>query len=343
MKKYKKGVIIGKFYIYHLGHYELIKFGIENCEELHVIVEENSKYKISAEIRANWIQQDFPSAIVHTVNGEPETEDPTQWGWRTMFILRDDKRSNNPYEGPDVVFSSEDYGVPYAKSIGAEHVMIDRLRSVVPCSGRELRADVISNFQYLSRPAKADFAKRIIIVGPDSSGKTTLAQRLAQKHNTAWVPEYGRMYWDGKVSDLINQARLWYTSEFTHIAKMQAYAAYELSKDANKIIIEDTDTVSTELWHQRYLGYMEPSLRYAGMNRSNPYIYVLCAPDFPFVQDGTRENEKARDKMYTEFRKILSRRNLPYTIVTGSIEERVTKVSDLIKVMLSNVIDVDMI
>lgn len=342
MKKYRKGVIIGKFYIYHLGHYELIKFGIENCVELHVLVEENSKYTISAEIRASWIQQDFPTAIVHIVNGEPETEEASQWGWRTRYILRDDRRSNDPFEGPDVVFSSEDYGEPYAKSMGAEHVMVDRYRSVVPCSGHELRADIMGNFQYLARPAKADFAARVIIVGPDSSGKTTLAQKLAEKHNTALVPEYGRMYWDGKIGNLKNNSRIWHPSEFTHIAKMQAYAAYELSKDANKVIIEDTDTVSTELWENRYLGYLDPSLRFAGINRSNPYIYILCNPDFPFVQDGTRESSKARDKMYTEFRKILARRNLTYTIVSGSVEERVDKVSSLIETMLAKPVMVDM-
>jgi NadR type nicotinamide-nucleotide adenylyltransferase len=341
MKKYRKGVITGKFYIYHLGHYELIKFGIENCDELHVLVEENSKYGISAAIRASWIEQDFPTAIVHIVNGEPETEDASQWGWRTRYVLRDDKRGNDPFEGPDVVFSSEDYGEPYAKSMGAEHVMVDRYRSLVPCSGHELRANIMDNFKYLSRPAKADFAKRIIVVGPDSSGKTTLAQELAEKYNTVWVPEYGRMYWDGKIGNLKNNSRLWHTSEFAHIAKVQSYAAYELSKDANKVIIEDTDGICTELWHQRYRGYLEPSLRYAGMNRSNPYIYVLAKPDFPFVQDGTRENERARDKMYAEFRKELSRRNLPYTIVSGSIEERVAKVSNLIEVMLANQVNLD--
>lgn len=337
VKRWKKGVIATKAYIYHEGHSRLIRFGADNCQELHVIIDESDRYSIPAAIRANWIEQDHPDVYVHIVPGDPATDDAAQWGWRTLYTLRaDQERMGYDINGPDVVFSSEDYGEPYAKSMGAEHVMIDRYRSIVPCSGHEIRAGIMGRFQYLARPTKAHFTNRVIIVGAESTGKTTLAQALADKYQTVWVPEYGEMYWRGKTITFNRSlGKTWHTEEFRHIARMQSQMAYELSKDAYRITIEDTDEFATEIWHDRYVGYMEPSIRFSAMNRHNPKMYILTDINIPFVQNGWRDGENIRERMHDLFKTELIKRRYPYIQVHGTLQMRIDQASEAIDAMIA--------
>src|SRR4051812_25881583 len=92
-----------------------------------------------------------------------------------------------------------------------------------------------------------DLGLRVVLVGAESTGKTTLARLLAAHYQTAWVPEYGRPYWDGL---LTSTSAAYTTEDFVHIAVTQQRMEDMLARHANRVLICDTDAFTTWLWHE---------------------------------------------------------------------------------------------
>ena len=97
-------------------------------------------------------------------------------------------------------------------------LFVDRDRTEFPISGSEIRKDLGEHFHWLVPSAKEDLCRKFVMVGAESTGKTTMAEALAKKLNTVWVPEHGRWYWEGR-RYLKDQS--WSTDEFFRIAKAQ--------------------------------------------------------------------------------------------------------------------------
>jgi NadR type nicotinamide-nucleotide adenylyltransferase len=74
--------------------------------------------------------------------------------------------------------------------------MVDRARAAVPVSGTLIRSDPLAYLEFLEPCVRAYFVRRVVLIGAESTGKTTLAQQLAERFNTTWVPEYGRVHWE---------------------------------------------------------------------------------------------------------------------------------------------------
>jgi NadR type nicotinamide-nucleotide adenylyltransferase len=142
---------------------------------------------------------------------------------------------------------SEDYGDRFAHFLGCEHISIDKSRTVFPISGTKVRWRSLSEresaplqyWQYLEPPVRGWYAKRICLVGAESTGKTTLAKALAAHYLTSWVREYGREYSERKHTGAAGYN--WTADEFTHIAQIQADRENAAARHANKILICDTD------------------------------------------------------------------------------------------------------
>ncbi|MEG4027308.1 MULTISPECIES: AAA family ATPase [unclassified Microcoleus] len=117
--------------------------------------------------------------VIEILDDLPEATEP--WAQRTLEVLSGRK--------PDIAFTSEDYGEPWAKLMGSQHCAVDRERLKFPISGTQLRSHLAEHWQMLTPPAKAYFAKRVCVLGVESSGTTTLARSLAQQYQTVWVPE----------------------------------------------------------------------------------------------------------------------------------------------------------
>ena len=95
---------------------------------------------------------------------------------------------------PDVVYSSERYGKSWSEAMGCKYVNVDIARTTVPISGTKVRQDILDSWRYLSDPVKAGLALRIVIVGAESTGTTTLSRDVAATLKVPWVPELGRYY-----------------------------------------------------------------------------------------------------------------------------------------------------
>lgn len=335
------GLVIGKFYPPHKGHHHLIRTARAQVDRLVVMLCVHEGQTISGELRKAWLEEVHPDCEVVSV---PDTlpEEPIAWAEFTMDIWPTLGTPNSSgRRGPDLVFSSEEYGEPFARHLGAGHVMVDRERSTVPISGTAIREDPLGNLMFLEPCVRAYFVRRVVLVGAESTGKTTLARRLAAHFETLWVPEYGREYWEGRLKEVpfredellaFAEAMPWTTDEFVHIAGEQQSRENAAARGANKVLICDTNAFATGIWHERYMGSRSAEVDAIGA-RDVAHLYLLCVPDFPFVQDGYRDGEHIRDWMHGRFLEALAERR--HVVIEGNEEQRMVTamgaVRDLIR------------
>jgi HTH-type transcriptional repressor of NAD biosynthesis genes len=159
--------------------------------------------------------------------------------------------------------------------------------------------------------------KRVVIIGSESSGTTTLARALAEHYHTTWVPEFGRTYSDGR--QYCGQP--WRSDEFTFIAIEQARMEDALATMANKVLICDTDPFATAIWHERYMGRPSEAVRAIADSRRYD-LYVVTDVNIPFVHDDIRDGESFRQWMQGRFVEELSKMATPMIVVSGPHEER---------------------
>jgi len=302
-------VVIGKFYPPHRGHKLLIDTALAQSHKVHVIVCAKPTDTIPGELRGQWLAEIHPTAHMMVIDDRYDANDTRVWAENTIRWLD---------RAPDAVFTSEDYGEHYAKLMGAKHVSVDRARQAVPCSATMIRSDPYANWDFLEPPVRAWYAKRVCVLGAESTGTTTLAQALAAYFDTVWTPEYGREY------SAIKQAKgetAWTTGEFVHIAEEQNRREDEAARAANRIVIGDTNSFATCLWHRRYMGRDSEEVQ-AVAATSRCDLYLLTGNEIPFVQDGLRDGEAIRHAMHAWFEQSLELQTVPWVIVRGPPSER---------------------
>lgn len=315
IQKYKTGFIIGKFIPLHKGHQYVLETAITQSEKVTVVVCQNTHTTIDPEIRASWIRELYPEVDVRIFHHDDlldstSTDISPVWADNVVKLLG---------YVPDAVFSSENYGAVFAKCMGSKHVLVDQKRTKYPISGTIVRKNPLMSWQYLSEPVRAYYAKRIVVLGAESTGTTTLTKALALHYRTSWAPEYGRTYCEGRRT--AKNRNNWTPDEFIHIASVQNVMEDFLARKSNKLLICDTDAFATRLWFERYLGYLYPKLDEI-TNTQNKSLYILTGDEIPFVQDGTRDGEHIRHQMHQRFVEELEKHHLNYIVVTGSREKR---------------------
>lgn len=313
------GVTVGKFFPFHRGHEHLIREARRRVDELVVLVGHRPGDSIPGGVRAGWIRDRHPDVtVIETEDDLPEAPEP--WAERALALLGGRK--------PDLAFTSEDYGPAWAAAMGACHESVDPARESFPISGSELRADLSAHWDMLTPPARAHLARRVAVVGAESTGTSTLAEALGRHYATSWTPEYGRWYWEGRRHTPGNER--WDTDEFVRIARAQQFLEDDLARLANRVLVCDTDALATHVWHRRFMGGYSSRVEAIADRRSYD-LYLLTEPDFPFVQDGTREGEKIRHEMHGWFLDVLRAMGRPFVTVGGSPESRLAEAVERIE------------
>lgn len=314
MKPYRTGVVVGKFYPPHQGHHYLINTASSQCDLLHVLVCWKPEQTVPVDVRITCIHEVHPEVNVIAVKDTLDDDDTPGWAQYTVQLLG---------VAPDVVFTSEDYGEAYAQAMGSTHVMVDRLRETYPCSGTMIRTSPLEHLDRVTPVIRAFYVKRICIVGAESTGKTTLCEKLAEQYQTNWVPEYGREYcaekWkDGNITDD------WCSEEFVTIAMEQSLREDYAARAANKVLICDTDPFATSIWHERYLN--KRNIEVEAIANSRFYdLYLLTSDEIPFIQDGLRDGEHIRHWMHERFIGALTETNRPWVLVSGTLDDRISQ------------------
>ncbi|OGS72126.1 MAG: nicotinate-nucleotide adenylyltransferase [Flavobacteria bacterium RIFCSPLOWO2_12_FULL_35_11] len=160
---------------------------------------------------------------------------------------------------------------------------------------------------------------KVVLFGPESSGKTTLSKLLARHYNTVWVPEYARDYLQNKWN---NERKTCENSDMLPIAEGQMKLENELAIKADKILICDTDLLETKVYSEEfYGGFVHPDLEKAALQ--NTYdLYFLTYIDTPWKKDDLRDRPEQRQEMFNAFENALKKHNRRYVLLKGDKKER---------------------
>ncbi len=162
---------------------------------------------------------------------------------------------------------------------------------------------------------------RVVLFGPESTGKTTLSEQLARYYETVWVPEYAREYLQDKWN---NERKTCEASDLLPIAAGQMLLENKLAKKATDILICDTDLLETKVYSEAYyLGYCDPILEKHALE--NKYdLYFLTYIDVPWEKDDLRDKPKEREQMFAYFKNTLEKYERNFVILKGDKKERLT-------------------
>lgn len=337
---FRTGLIVGKFWPPHRGHQLLLETAAAKVSELLVLVYANpdSPTHPAAE-RAQWLRELYrgdevaagprigttPLRIVALsveADGLPPdaADDYTQREFVRQWLASQGLQV-------DAVFSSEAYGPGFAAHLGVPHVAVDNAREQVPISGTQVRADAAGAAAYLHPLVAAQLGvvppapvPRVVFLGAESSGKSTLCAALAEACDTEWVPEYGRTLHEQKNGNLEYE-------DLLYIARRHAELEDEAAQRARGVLFCDTNAATTALYSYYYFHRCDPALQAMAAVCGQRYAHTfVCAPTVPFEQDGWRGPEALRSFQHGAILMQLDFYGIPYTLVEGTVEERVTQV-----------------
>jgi HTH-type transcriptional repressor of NAD biosynthesis genes len=342
-KRFRHGLVVGKFAPLHRGHELLIRRAFDECEGVVIISYCKPEFPgCDAERRRHWLSELFPAArILMPTDANLSSRQSGGHGFREVPANDADEKTHRRFCGflctdflgitVEAVFTSENYGDGFAGDLtrffrerdqnapAVQHVLVDRERRNVPASGTKLRNDVHGNRAWLSPLVYASFVRRICLLGGESSGKSLLTESLARELKTQHVHEYGRDLWEAK------NGRLAF-DDLLHIALGQVAMEEQAVERANRYLFCDTSPLTTLFYSRHLFGRAEPELERLA-NRSYDLV-VLCAPDFPFVQDGTRQDDSFRAHQHEWYLRELADRGIPFLLVEGSLQRRMATIVD---------------
>jgi HTH-type transcriptional repressor of NAD biosynthesis genes len=351
------GLVIGKFYPPHAGHHLLVRTASRACRRVSVVVMASAVESIPLDLRVAWMREVHAADANVSIAGVADElavdyEDDAIWQGHVASMRQ--ALATNTGEPVTAVFTAERYGPELARRFGARHVDVDG-RALVAVSGTAVRRDPVANWEHLAPCVRAHLARRIVLVGAESTGKTTLAAEIALSlrrrggsHGLSrWVPEYGRertvanfacararAALEGRAPPSMEELE-WPTSEFVHIAKVQAEREESEARLGGPVLLCDTDAFATAVWHRRYAGNRSREVEELASDPARR-LYLLTHPDdVPFDQDGLRDGEHLRHRMTDWFVEQLEERGAVWSWLRGDREERSARALESIDALLA--------
>ena len=152
---------------------------------------------------------------------------------------------------------------------------------------------------------------KIAFTGPESSGKTTMAELIAEAYSTTFIPEYAREFLKDKITYTL--------ADLDEIAKQQV----ELCKASkNTLVISDTEMAVMLIWSHEKFKEVSPTIQSYWEAQDFDHLF-LCAPDIPWEADKLRENPLDRERLFQLYEVVLENSKKPFTILKGTIEQRI--------------------
>ena len=156
---------------------------------------------------------------------------------------------------------------------------------------------------------------RIILTGPESTGKSVLSVGLASHYSKNYIPEYARDY-------VLKLKRPYTYDDVVHIAKRQIELMNEYDENSSDLLFVDTYLIITKVWFARVFGHYPDWIDNEILKTKNDF-YLLCRPDIPWVPDGVRENGgEMREVLFNDYLKELNKIKLNFAVVEGNWENR---------------------
>lgn len=323
------GFIGGKFLPLHLGHVYAIVHASSMVDELYVVLSHSEKRDlelcegtemsyIPERIRLRWLSQltkDMPHVRVISIEDDQGNED---YDW-VQGAERIKEEIGKPI---DFVFSSElEYSEIFEKLYPtSKHILIDPTRRQVGISATKIREEgVFHHWAFLPDLVKPYFVKRVVIVGTESCGKSTLTKNLAKIYNTSYVEEYGRTVCEelGGCDGIIIE------EDYLKIAYGHKMMEIEAIKKANKLVFIDTEAIVTQFYSHLYNDVYQPVLDEIAKLQTYD-LWLFLEPDVSWVDDGLRVHgiDSVRNENNHHLKRLLEQHQITYKTLYGSYENR---------------------
>ncbi|MFD5828875.1 AAA family ATPase [Lentzea sp. NPDC060358] len=342
MKEFGHALVLGKFYPPHNGHHHLIETAASRSVRTTVTVLAASSEEIPLGHRVRWLTETHAATpgvrIVGDLDDHPMDFDSDEvWELHVALtravLARRAIADGDPSAAPvDVVFSSEKYGDELARRLGARHVLVDLDRLTHPVSGTAVRTDPVAHWHHLAPATRRGLGRKVVVVGAESTGTTTLSTQLAEHFAAPWIAEYGREHTEHKLAaarafdpDAGVDGLVWTLGDFEDVAREQERRIFA---ETAPLVVADNDAFAATVWGERYLGF-RPEV----FQGTEPHLYLLTDHvGVPFEQDGWRDGEHLREWMTGLFERELTQRGVPWLKVTGDrLATAVTAVEHLMR------------
>lgn len=340
---YKVGVFPGKFLPPHRGHLNSIINAATQCEKLYVVVsdhpEENSRLcevsnlkPIDLKTRAKWLSIELQTFDHIKILMLDETGIPVfPEGWYEWSLLLN-KTVPEPF---DVIFGGE---VAYEEKHkeyfpNIEYKIFDYKRERYPISATLIRQNPLEHWDYILGSARSHFAKRVLLTGTESCGKTTMTKYLGKIYHTSWTEEVGRYYSE---RELGGNEDVFTIHDFERIAYQQIIEDEYALKTCNRITFFDTDAVVTQYYLGQYLegAYSESIDRLVDPSKYD--VVLLFTPDVKWVPDGLRflSNSDLRWKLHKQLKQMYLDRGFKIIEIDGDYHQRLQKTVEIVDSLL---------
>mgnify|MGYP000179075984 CR=1 FL=1 len=318
------GLTLGKFTPLHKGHQLVIETALAEMDEVSVIIYDAPEItRVPLSIRSNWIQKLYPQVrVIEAWDGPTEVGDtPEIKRNHEKYIIEQLKIS-----GVTHFYSSEFYGEHMSLALGAVNRQVDPSRRTVPISGVKIRENPYFYRQYLSPLVYQDLITQVVFLGAPSTGKTTLARKLAEAYETVWMPEYGREYWE---AHQIN--RKLSLDQLVDIAEGHLERENALLYQADQYLFTDTNAITTLMFSMYYHHSAHPRLvELANLAQSRYDLVFLCDVDIPYDDTWDRSGDVSRNIFQKQIIADLVTRKIPFITLQGDLHARVAKVQHVL-------------
>ncbi len=321
-KRFKNGLVLGKFMPCQNGHIYLIYSAAEQCETTHVMICSDETQPIDGKLRYGWlceIFKDKPNIKIIWCTDEnpqyPEDCDTVDNFYNKYWV----PSVYNHVKELDVVFTSEEYGDEFARYLGIQHVQVDQPRSHYAVSATAVRNDPYTNWSFIPKVVRSYYTKRVVIVGPESTGKSTLVKKLSYHYSSTYVEEYGRTYTEVTGTKNLRDV------DFFNIAFGHKLSVNNAIKKGEKVIFVDTEAVTTKVFGQMYLKDFDAAPLDGIIDNQVYDLYLLLDIDVPWVDDGTRDFPNERHNHLNKLKAEFEAKGIPYVLIGGDYKERFDK------------------
>lgn len=334
-KKYKVGMYGGAFNPLHLGHLECIIKAAGLCEELYIVISyRENDTDIPLKVKIRWIYQ--LTKHIGNVHIIPLPDKLTNKEDYIEELWTEDCRKVKESIGKpiDVVFCGGDYDENsfwnkcYEES---EFVVFPRNEY----NSTDIRKDIFGHWDWMPQVVRSYFTRKVLLIGGESSGKSTLTVNLANYFNTVYLEEVGR-----DLSELSGTDVYMLSEDFTRILLEHKAKEMRLIDQSNKVFFEDTDCLITRF----FMGFLEDenieknerlAEAIAALNSYDLILYL--EPDVEWVQDGDRSEVIAADrKKYSDMiKELYTKYGFNYVTISGDYNSRFDQAVKYVKEMLA--------
>jgi HTH-type transcriptional repressor of NAD biosynthesis genes len=348
MQAYRHGLVLGVFYPPTLRDHAHIRRATAHATRVTVVVLCAARENISLADRVVWLRSEHADDTRVTVVGircgiPIDCVDSGAWAARLVLIQA--ALAGVTDEPIDAVFGTGPFDDEVAARLPAAHVPFNEGHVIAEVSSRTIRTDLPASWHVLSGTVRAGLAVRVVVLGAESTGSTTIARLLAEAYrrrggawaHTDWIPEYARDYalikWEraktaaqaeGRTPPRLNEI-VWETPDFDLVAAEQTAREDAAAAAGSPLLVCDTDALATAVWERRYFGARARTGQpWAGPLLPRHDLYLLTDHvGVPWEDDGMREGDlDVRAAMTGWFIDSLTAGGQSWVLLTGSVEQR---------------------